>query len=197
LCNALEEFNDFKYKAYALAIQIGYYTGLRISEVLALNKDDINFEHNEIYVNKKLIYKGLRKNEYYALTQMKSKKSKAILPLTKPLKRILIEWFQANPYEKICCDIEGYYLNPNVFSSIVKKVSKKMGIDFNFHMLRHTFATNLVTNDVDLKTAQDLMRHSSVNTTMSIYTHIKDEHKLDVINNVFNIKSVEKVSKMN
>ncbi len=40
-------------------------------------------------------------------------------------------------------------------------------------MLRHTYVTMLVINIVDLKTVQDLMRHSNINTTMSIYTHIK------------------------
>lgn len=44
-------------------------------------------------------------------------------------------------------------------------------------MLRHTFATLLVTNKVGIKVTQELMRHSSFNTTMTLYTHINDEKK--------------------
>lgn len=63
-------------------------------------------------------------------------------------------------------------------------------------MLRHTFATTLVNNEVDIKTTQELMRHANFNTTMNLYTHISDTHKENVVNGVFGIKSVEKVSKI-
>ncbi len=62
-------------------------------------------------------------------------------------------------------------------------------------MLRHTFATTLATNNVDIKTTQELMRHSNFNTTMNIYTHINDNVKKKALNDVFNIKSGEKVAK--
>ncbi len=61
-------------------------------------------------------------------------------------------------------------------------------------MLRYTFSTNIVTNQVDLKTAQELMRHSRINTTMSIYTHLNNQHKIDVINTVFKIECGENVA---
>ena len=61
-------------------------------------------------------------------------------------------------------------------------------------MLRNSYATLLVTSGVDIKTVQDLMRHSNIDTTLSVYTHIKDQHKLDAVNNVFEIKSGEFVA---
>ena len=60
-------------------------------------------------------------------------------------------------------------------------------------MLRHTFATMLVTNKVDIKVAQELMRHSSFNTTMTLYTHINDEKKRTALNGVFNSSCVKNV----
>lgn len=180
--------------AYSIAIQIGYYTGLRVSEVLALDKEDFLLNENLIDVNKKLIYSGLNKDDIYITHKMKSKKSKAVIPLANILKKSLIEWFQTNPYDKVVCDEEGKYIHPDIMAAYTKKISKQLNISFHFHMLRHTFATNLVTSNVDLKTAQDLMRHSNIDTTMSIYTHINDQHKLNTINNIFNTKSVENVS---
>lgn len=195
LTESLEALNDFRKQAYSIAIKIGYYTGLRVSEVLALNKEDILMEDNSISVNKKLIYSDLSKEELHVSDQMKSKKSKANVPLAKPLKDELKIWFKINPYDNVVCDEDGWYIHPDIMSSCIKKVAKELNISFHFHMLRHTFATNLVTNNVDLKTAQELMRHTHIDTTMSIYTHINDEKKLNTINDVFETKSVEKVSK--
>lgn len=197
LVNSLKTKESFKWKAYATAIAIGYYTGLRISEVFALEKSDIDFIGGYIDVNKKLNYKGLKKEAFYSSHVMKSKKSKAIIPLAEPLKEILLEWYQINPYEKVICDINGMFVNPNTFSQDVKKIAKEHDIDFHFHMLRHTFATTLVTSNVDLKTAQELMRHTNIDTTMSIYTHINNEHKKHVINDIFRKDCVENVSKTN
>lgn len=193
LINALYEEKTFKHHAYAIAIQIAYYTGLRISEVLALDKSDFDFENNLINVDKKLCYKGLKKDEFYATHQMKSKKSKSVIPLAQVLKQPLINWFEINHFDKCICDIKGFYMNPNSLSSAIKKVAKPLNIDFHFHMLRHTFATNLVLGEVDLKTAQELMRHTNINTTISIYTHVETEHKKKIINDIFNKNCGESV----
>lgn len=196
LTNTLDNLNDFKRSAYSIAIKIGYYTGLRISEVLALEKEDFLLNENMIKVDKKLIHRGLKKKDFYVINQMKSKNSKAIIPLPTVLKEELIKWFKINPYNKIICDIEGFYLNPCTLSSDVNRVAQKLNISFHFHMLRHTFATTLVTNNVDLKTAQELMRHSKIDTTMSIYTHISDQHKIDTVNSIFNMKCGENVASL-
>ena len=73
-------------------------------------------------------------------------------------------------------------------------------------MLRHTLATNLLRNNIDLKTIQELMRHSNINTTISIYTHYHDEQKRKSLNSIFSnpsfqqnniLQGVEKVSNLN
>lgn len=150
-----------------------------------------------INVNKKLQYKGLKKHQFYVTEQMKSKTSQSKIPLATILKQSLLEWFNENPYDVIICDSKGYYVNPNVLSSKVKQVAKNIGVSFHFHMLRHTFATNIVSSNVDLKTAQELMRHANINTTLSIYTHVQDDHKKQVINDIFNITCGENVVKTN
>ncbi len=50
-----------------------------------------------------------------------------------------------------------YVQNPIVFGAAVRIITK-LGIYFHYHILRHTFATTLVTNKVDIKVAQELMR---------------------------------------
>ena len=196
LINALKDLNEFKLRAYSIAIQIGYYTGLRVSEILALEKDDFLFEDNLIDINKKLIYQGLKKSEIYVIDQLKSKNSKSLIPLTKTLKKEITDWFNINPYDKVICDEDGEYIHPDIMSSRIKSIAKKINVSFHFHMLRHTFATNVIMSNIDLKTAQELMRHANINTTMSIYTHINNQRKVKAVDDIFNTKCVENVSSL-
>ena len=57
----LKNKNTFEYDAISMAVVIGFYTGLRISEVMALQKEDFDLEENTIYVHRKLNYKGKKK----------------------------------------------------------------------------------------------------------------------------------------
>lgn len=193
----LNQKGSFLYTSFSVAILIGYYTGLRVSEALALEKNDIDFEAGLISVNKKLNYMGLKTEQLFVTEQMKSKGSRSVLPLPQPLRKALLGWFGVNPYETICCNEEGSFLNPRVFESQVNQVIKEAGIEvhFHYHMLRHTYSTNLVLNHVDLKVAQELMRHKDINTTISIYTHVENQRKIDAVNKVFSENWVEIGSK--
>lgn len=185
IVNELNKEDSFDNKSYIVAIMLGYYLGLRISEVFALNKSDINVHKKTISINKKLIYKGLKKKDFYVSMKLKSKKSKAVLPIPEQFMSLLGKWLAYNPFDLLICDGQGNFLHPETLNKKIKSIAKKYGSDFHFHMLRHTLATNLIKNDVDLKTVQEIMRHSSINTTMSIYTHYQDEQKRKSLNSVF------------
>lgn len=185
LLQELNKSKSFRHHSYCIALQIGWYTGLRISEVIALYKHDFDFDNDTIIVDKKLVYKGKRTIDYKSTNEMKSKKSKAIIPLPRKLKKIILEWFKINPYDKVIVDEDGKYVNPASLSNYIKKISNKIGIEFNFHMLRHSYATRLVENDVDVKVAQELMRHDNFNTTFSIYSHINSSEKKRVVDQIF------------
>ena len=67
-----------KRNAYIIALYIGRYTGLRISEVFALDKNDFDFDNQLIYVSKKMIYANKTRQELTVSSKMKSKASKSI-----------------------------------------------------------------------------------------------------------------------
>lgn len=176
----------FRYKALAIAIEIGYHTGLRISEIFALDKSDFDFENNLISINKQLeSQKNKKKKDYKTTPVLKTSSSYDVVPIAPQLKDDLKEWFAYNPYERVICDIEGYYLCTYNANTWVKSKIKDLGIYFHFHMLRHTFITNLYKNNVDLKTAQKLARHSDIKTTLNIYTHVQENDKTNALNEVF------------
>lgn len=181
-----KDYLKFNNKAYAIALYIGWYTGMRVSEVLALTKSDIDFVDRSIKVDKRLEYHGVTKEQLHAVNKLKTKASCSVVPLANPLKDILQAWFDETPYEVIVSDINGDYVNPGTLNHKVKKAAKSANIeDFHFHLLRHSFATNLVMNDINPSIAKELIRHGNIQTTLDIYTHIQQGDKSNAIDKLF------------
>ena len=122
-------------------------------------------------------YHGLKRSEYHLTERMKTKGSKSKIPLCLPLKEILLQWFQYNPYDLICCKEDGNFLSPGDLDLVFHNHSKNLGIKFRCHMLRHSFVTNLIHNGVDVK------------TTLQIYTQVSEQNKIDAIQDTFNSKN--------
>ena len=179
------DYTQFNYYSYAVALFIGWYTGLRVSETFGLKKSDFDFENNIIHVQRRLEYHGVSKKKLETTDKMKTKKSKADIPLVSKLKEGLEVWFEKNPYQNVICDIYGNYIHPSAFNYRVRNISLKLGIDFHYHCLRHSFTSNLINNDVKPNVAMELVRHSDIKTTLGVYTHIKESEKSDVLEKVF------------
>ena len=78
-----------------------------------------------------------------------------------------------------------YYVS--YFNRILKN---KYG--FTCHDLRHTFASTLYENNVDIKTTQELLRHSNIKTTLDIYTHLKEKQEIRYCKRCFQNKKMIK-----
>lgn len=186
--------DSFRNDSIVISLYIGYYSGLRLCETLALEKSDFDFINNEIHITKQLDCIGKQTKILKTTNKLKTNSSSAVIPLAEPLKEILIKWFNKNPYNHVICDIEGNYIHDSFIKTTLKQISKKTNIYFHFHMLRHTFISNLANNGVEPQIAKELARHSDITTTMNIYTHVNEVRQKQAINNVFGSKSVKKVS---
>lgn len=186
--------DSFRNDSLVISLYIGYYTGLRLCETLALEKSDFDFFNNKIHITKQLDCIGKQIKTLKTTTKLKTNSSNAVVPLAEPLKEILVKWFNKNPYNHVICDIEGNYIHDSFIKTTLKQMSKKTNIYFHFHMLRHTFISNLANNGVEPQIAKELARHSDIATTMNIYTHVNEDRQKQAINNVFGSKSVKKVS---
>lgn len=71
---------------------------------------------------------------------------------------------------------------------ILRNCRKKLDINFHYHCLRHSFTSNLINNNVKPNVAMELVRHSDIKTTLGIYTHINEQEKAAVLEDVFGDK---------
>lgn len=178
-------YTEFNYQAYAVAIFIGWFTGLRISETLGLRKEDFDFENNTININRRLEYHLLTKDKLYTTEKLKTSSSKAVIPLAEELKEGLKIWFNKNPYDQVICDIHGRYIHPHTFQARIREVNLNLDFYFHYHMLRHSFTSHLISNGVTPNIAKELVRHKDITTTLGIYTHVQEQEKTDALQKVF------------
>ncbi len=73
--------------------------------------------------------------------------------------------------------MRGTKLTPARVWQIVKRIAKHSGLEANIypHMLRHSFATHLLSNGADLRIIQEMLGHADISTTQ-IYTHVDQRH---------------------
>ena len=159
----LDATSNLKYKAI---FAIMYSSGLRISEVLHLHYDDISRTNMQIY-----IHTAKNHTSRYAL-------------LSKRALDILTEyWFKCGKPRGILFPNQwtGAYLTSSATASELRKSVEKAGLpkDIHSHCLRHSFATHLLEDGVDIRYIQTLLGHRSPKST-EIYLHISNKALLGV-----------------
>ncbi|MBQ7119863.1 MAG: site-specific integrase [Oscillospiraceae bacterium] len=146
------------------------YTGLRISEALALTYADIDRTNKLITVNKHLIHNG---NSPVIENRTKTVNSERKVILLDRLDEKLPK--RRNGYI-FCNDREEPYTKRELRTQWIK-YRERYNVHLTAHQLRHAYATMLFEAGVDVKDAQELMGHSDINLTRQIYTHIRNERK--------------------
>ena len=155
-------------------IELMYATGLRVSELINLKFNDINFKSMTIRVYGKGSKERLVPIHQNALNLLneywKLEISKHNIQIKKRYKTILREYVFVNNFSNKLSRQGLWY--------ILKQIAMKLGIDsknISPHTLRHTFATHLLYNGVPLRHLQEMLGHASISTTQ-IYTHLSDKY---------------------
>lgn len=148
-------------------LELLWVSGMRISELSALNYENLNLEQNEIRV----FGKGAK--ERIVLIPDKTKES-----LINYIENVsdLIHKTEKTPSSPLFINYNGYRLQ----NQSIRKALKNTLDSINFtkhvtpHVFRHSFATHLLENGADLRVVQELLGHSSIKNTQ-IYTHVSIE----------------------
>ena len=179
----IKNLEDHKFK---LLFLMALGTGLRQGELLALDWEDINFSDNTVSVSKsvKRVYEYKNENEKRLVYKFQSPKSiKSIRTIPIPNNIIVLLKKEKNKTGLIFND------NNNILSAKIvyyewKKLLKQSNLkNMKFHALRHTYASKLLENGVDVKTVSDLLGHSDITITQ-IYLHSSDKLKQTAINKI-------------
>ena len=151
-------------------LELLYATGLRVSELVSLNVQDVDFEESYI----RCWGKGAKERIVYA-------HDKALNGLQDYLSTSRMSLLGTNKEEAaLFVNHRGERLTRQWVWNILKTYSKRAGIDQKItpHTLRHSFATHLLQKGASLRHVQELLGHSSISTTQ-VYTHLTSEHLRD------------------
>ena len=162
----------------AKAIVFILHTGLRISELIALTWDDISFQTERMYIRKNApISKNYGDKFSAKVTTPKRESSKRTIPLDKMAMDIVRELRSKSKTDVVFANTNGGMLSRRNVYRTLENIVRRSGIDKNpsLHDLRHTFASELIRNGVDMKKVSQILGHSSVKTTMDIYVHNSDD----------------------
>lgn len=157
-----------------IGILLSLFLGVRIGELCALKWKDIDFKNNMLNINKTIqrIYikdKCLNTSKII-ITNPKTFKAIRNIPINKDLLEIL-KTLKSNNDNYILSGTNKY-IEPRSYRMYFNNVLKIINVEhFNFHSLRHTFATNCVQLGIDYKTVSELLGHSSINITLNLYVH--------------------------
>jgi len=154
-------------------MEILFSTGLRVSELTSLNRDQINIDTSEFSV----IGKGRKVRVVYMTDRSKDWLIKSLDTRGDKFSPLFIRYSGAKPdMESFENDGENLRLTARSVQRMIKKYSLMAGIsvDVTPHVFRHSMATTLLRNGADLRSVQELLGHSNVSTTQ-IYTHVTNK----------------------
>jgi len=155
-------------------LELLYATGIRASEMIALDLDELDLEFKYLYLNKANFNERVIPIGSIALKYLKNY-------VFNYREEVLTNQDEA----ALFLNYNGNRLTRQGFWKIIKQYSKKLSIDKKItpQILRHSFAAHLLENGADIKTVQEILGHSDISTTQ-IYAFVTDNRKLkDVYDN--------------
>ena len=162
--DGFSNFRDF------LVLELLYVTGIRLSELINLKEENINFVNNQLKVrgkrNKERMVPFSLKIQEHIIRYMEMKKN---------------EFGEENPYLIVTDKGEKAY-EKFIYRIVTKSLSPYTKTKKSPHVLRHTFATHMLNNGADLISIKELLGHASLAATQ-VYTHNTIEQLKLIYNN--------------
>jgi len=155
-------------------IELLFSGGLRVSELVSLDRDNINLKRREFVVRGK----GEKDRPIFISPQAAFAVENYLEKRADSLKPLFISYSGSSE-----ATTSGNYrrLTARSIQRMVKKYALKAGITKKVspHTLRHSFATDLLMNGADIRSVQSMLGHSNIATTQ-VYTHVTDQHLKEV-----------------
>lgn len=178
----VEEFQKFisSPKLINETTKVGFYTlfwtGMRVGELLALTKKDINFEKKSITINKS--YQRIKGRDI--ITTPKTAKSKRTIDIDDNLVKILKTYIEK--LYKLDDDDRVFPRTRSIYEYEIKRIANAVGLkNIRVHDLRHSHASLLINFGVNVVAISKRLGHENVQTTLNIYSHLYPNTNSDMM----------------
>jgi site-specific recombinase XerD len=155
-------------------VELLFSSGLRVSELVNLNRDHVNTKRREFMVRGK----GQKDRPVFISQAAASWVDEYLSNRHDSLPPLFLSYSRNNE-----ADMSGDFrrLTARSIQRMVAKYARMAGITKHVspHTMRHSFATDLLMNGADIRSVQNMLGHSSITTTQ-VYTHVTDEHLREV-----------------
>lgn len=187
-----------KMEPFCLGILLSLYAGLRIGEVCSLMWENVDTEYGKLRVRYTMmripdINGNHGKKTKVVIDRPKTDCSVRDIPLPDFLMPVLLPFKSRNK----CFVVTGteYFIEPRNYYRKYKKLMEGCGLEkYNYHALRHTFATRCVENGFDLKSLSEILGHADVSTTLQRYIHPSMKLKQSQMNKLASIAVCGQIS---
>lgn len=177
----LSDINETKFGIY-----LSLNSGLRIGEICALRWNDNDLENQVIHIRSTI---ARIKNEHTGGTVLiidspKTKASLRDVPIHSKLIPI-IAGMRVHSKSQYVISNTAKFISPRTYEYRYHRLLEQCGLEsYNYHALRHTFATKCIIAGVDVKTLSEILGHSSVSITLNTYVHPSMKMKLNQIEKI-------------
>lgn len=180
-------------------ILLGLFAGMRIGEICALQFRDIDFDKKTVSVRRTIqrVYmlepekSSIAGSTRMTISEPKTKNSQREIPLSREIVPLLKAYSHIAAPEYYVATLSEHPAEPRTYRNAYRRfILDEVGLDhcIKFHGLRHTFASTLIDNKVDVKTVSALLGHSDVSTTLNVYVHPSEESKRAAVGTIFKRK---------
>lgn len=193
---------------FSMACRLALATGMRRGEICGLRWSDIDFENQQIHVNKSLIEDNRSRHDGKSLVlkECKTEKSNRWIAIddftfgwirihqTQQYYRLAYNGVEQTSDTPVCCNDVGEWYRPSACTSDFRAFRSQHGFDLTrLHDMRHTQASLLLEAGEDIVTVSRRLGHSKVSTTLDIYSHLmpgKDRSAAEKIGSIFTVPNV-------
>ena len=151
-------------------LEVLYATGIRVSELIWLKLNDVNFEMGFV-----IVYGKGSKERIVPIGGQAQEKLRTYMELSRPL------LLKSRDSKELFVTRRAKAMTRQGFWKLIKNYALKAGItkQISPHTMRHSFATHLLERGADLRTIQIMLGHSDISTTQ-IYTHVENERLKEI-----------------
>lgn len=160
-------------------------TGLRLGEICALRKSDIDFRSGFLRIERSVARVRDASGTHLVVQSPKSSSSVRLVAIPNDMLELLKTATQNIQKDNYLLTNTNTPMEPRTLQYRYRKLLERCGTRYrNFHAMRHTYATRCMESGVDIKSLSELLGHADIRTTLQTYVHSSLAHKKQAVQSI-------------